>query len=127
MGDDVITAATGIPMLTILLHGATTALRVPTRLSIQNTLWCAVSVLPAVLRALLLIAESRIGLLAPCKLEAHRLAILAAPAKTQCPRVIHRLGLVEPQLLTLCHGAVLSSALISLGRDGCDPLDPYGQ
>ena len=38
MGDDVITAATGIPMLTILLHGATTALRVPTRLSIQNTL-----------------------------------------------------------------------------------------
>ena len=38
MGDDVITAATGIPMLTILRHGATTALLVPTRLSIQNTL-----------------------------------------------------------------------------------------
>ena len=32
MGDDVITAATGIPMLTILLHGAPTAVRVPTRL-----------------------------------------------------------------------------------------------
>ena len=38
MGDDVITAATDIPMLTILLHGATTVLRVPTRLSIRNIL-----------------------------------------------------------------------------------------
>ena len=30
MGDGVITAATGIPMLTIFLHGAPTALLVPT-------------------------------------------------------------------------------------------------
>jgi hypothetical protein len=38
MGDDDISAAMGIPMQTILLHGVTTALRVPTHQSIQNIL-----------------------------------------------------------------------------------------
>ena len=41
MGDGIITAVTGIPMLPILLHGATTALRMrtgSTSLCIQNTL-----------------------------------------------------------------------------------------
>ena len=52
---------------TILLHGATTALRVPAYLS-RILSWCAVSVLPTVVRALLFIAES-IGLLAPCKFD----------------------------------------------------------
>ena len=57
MGDDVITAATGIPMLTIRLHGAPTAHRVPSRLwNFRILARYTISVLPTLLRALLLIA-----------------------------------------------------------------------
>ena len=74
MGDDVITAATGIPMLTILLHGATTALRVPTRLSIQNTLVvCRFGVADRTTRPII---DSREAI-APCRYQGHALTYAA--------------------------------------------------